>query len=109
MSKGELSVTLTREDMIDDLLPVLVECTKDQVETMLKNPHYHMGTPPISPKLHGLLCGLPERDEDLISWWCDCYSEIFFKKHPKVQNVLFLKKSKARGDLTDEKEWIASR
>jgi tetrahydromethanopterin S-methyltransferase subunit F len=111
MSSKKISVTLTREDMIRDLLPLVVKSIQDKAEFMVRDERYDSGIPNghnIDSNLHGILSGREERDEELINLWCELCSIQYFDTHV-VDDVLLAKREGKEGYNHAKKEWVASR
>lgn len=101
------TVVLSRQEMIDDLLPIIVVSLSDSLTDYLKDRDFLSGNEShaaIGTNLQGVLSGDISKDKDLIQFWRDLCAETFFVKHVDVTDVLMEKSSD--GTL---KEWVACR
>lgn len=107
-----ITVTLTRDDMIKDLKPLLADSIKDMVDAFLTDPESCESPKAvrIDRTLHGVLSGAPGRDGELIKFWQDCLSDWYFHNHPEVTEVLFLRQAGNENfTIPVVKEWLATR
>jgi hypothetical protein len=95
MKAGRKSVLLSREDILNDLYPLVIDMVKDNVEDYVKN-----GTDGMVEGFRGMSGW---NMSALINFWCDRVSDKFFDDHPEVDDIL------VKSDSKNMKEWIASR
>ena len=95
MKAGRISVVLSREDILNDLYPLVIDMIKDNVEDYVKN-----GTDGMIENFRAIS---DWKMNALITLWCDRISDDFFQSHPAVDDIL------VESDEKNMKEWVASK
>lgn len=94
------SITLTREDVVNDLKPVVIDILRDSVESLIDHGD-------ILPFNH--FRNLNEKNnEELADLWCDLISDHFLNVNPDIEDVVMLVDDGKKSGVK-EKIWLASK
>lgn len=94
-------VTLTLEQIKNDLQPFVLESIKDLTEEIIENNDYGS-----HDTLLNLLNFHRWKYSEYFNLWCDIYSDSFFEQNPEIQEILC---DVSTTQSLVEKEWLASR
>ncbi len=99
-------VTLTKQEVINQLKPIISEIIIDSLDDYINGGPNYVGHSGINAfnKYYNLKDNIPT----LIQIWCDHVSDKYFDDHPDVSDVLLLIEAPTE-NAPSTKEWMASR
>ena len=93
------SITFTKQEIINQLKPIIIDMLKDNVEGLVNGEEQ---------KMFDHFANLSSKSNEMIAdFWCDMVSDVYFNDNPEVDEVLMLVEK--LGDGTKIKMWLASK
>jgi hypothetical protein len=109
INKKRQSVMVSYNQLQEDLLPIISDCAKDDVDDLIKD----RGTDgrakiQTSQHLDHMLDFMNWQEKEVIELWCEVCAETFFREHSSYDDVFLLKSTDNSGMIVDA-TWLASK